>query len=115
VELKEHHQTLLEENKTLQSAGCIANENTTLIESLNNQLTSQKESIDKLSQQISTQNAYLHKLISSLEASQKMLEMNNKRLMKELSDVKAQHSLEVTQLSSNYDSLRALVHDKLRL
>jgi hypothetical protein len=44
-----------------------------------------------------------------------MLEMNNKRLMKELSDVKAQHSLEVTQLSSNYDSLRALVHDKLRL
>jgi regulator of replication initiation timing len=88
VELKEHHQTLLEENKTLQSAGCIANENTTLIESLSewvtcdnsvndpstlidNQLTSQKESIDKLSQQISTQNAYLHKLISSLEASQK--------------------------------------------
>jgi hypothetical protein len=71
VELKEHHQTLLEENKTLQSAGCIANENTTLIELLNNQLISQKESIDKLSQQISTQNAYLHKLISSLEASQK--------------------------------------------
>ena len=40
---------------------------------------------------------------------------NNHHLLEEITDIKKQHSLEIMQLSANYDSLRSLVHNKLHL
>ena len=40
---------------------------------------------------------------------------SNSHLLQELNDTRKRHSLEVSQLQTNYDQLRQLVHDQLGL